>query len=114
MRYIGTPSGVFVLAPATTTFDWSWGHSYSFRFQSLYLEVLHDTSSCLGVYPLALRHSPGVRGTPAPHPCQQYEQWQRYSPHDVDRHLTDDIYQRSMYLLHTGNYFNVVGSIRKN
>ncbi|CAI8030729.1 hypothetical protein GBAR_LOCUS17430 [Geodia barretti] len=49
MRYIGTPSGVFVLAHATTTFDWSWGHSYSFRFQSLYFEVLHDIPSCLGV-----------------------------------------------------------------
>ena len=68
MRYIGTPSGVFVLAPATTNFDWSWGHSYSFLFQcklcklsislylvspylplALYLEVLHHTPSCLGV-----------------------------------------------------------------
>ena len=52
--------------------------------------------------------------TPVLSYSQQYGQWQRYSPHDVDRHLTDDIHQRSMYLLHTGNHFNVVGSIRKN
>jgi hypothetical protein len=45
---------------------------------------------------------------------QQHGQWQRYSPHDVDRQLMDDIHQRSMYLLHTGNHFNVVGSIRKS
>ena len=49
--------------------------------------------------------------TPVLSYSQQYGQWQRYSPHDVDRHLTDDIHQRSM---HTGNHFNVVGSIRKN
>ncbi|CAI8029650.1 hypothetical protein GBAR_LOCUS16825 [Geodia barretti] len=26
---------------------------------------------------------------------QQHGQWQRYSPHDVDRQLMDDIHQRS-------------------
>ncbi|CAI8031053.1 hypothetical protein GBAR_LOCUS17615 [Geodia barretti] len=51
MPYIDTPFGVFVLAPAAKFNFWSWGrHSYSFCFQSVYLEVLvHDTPSCLGV-----------------------------------------------------------------
>ena len=52
--------------------------------------------------------------TPVHSYCQQLGLWQRYSPHDVDRQLRDDYQQRSMYLLHTGNHFNVVGSIRRN
>ena len=51
-------------------------------------------------------------------PVHSYSQplglWQRYSPHDVDRQLSDDFQQRSMYLYHTGNHFNVVGSVRRN
>ena len=51
--------------------------------------------------------------TPVLSYSQQYGQWQQYSPHDVDRHLTDDIHQRSMYCTQ-GNHFNIVGSMRKN
>ena len=51
-------------------------------------------------------------------PFHSYSQplglWQRYSPHDVDRQLGDDLQQRSMYLYHTGNHFNVVSSVRRN
>ena len=51
--------------------------------------------------------------TPVHSYSHQHGQWQRYSPHDVDRQLVDDLQQRSMYLYHTGNHFNVVGSIRR-
>ena len=52
--------------------------------------------------------------TPVHSYSQQLGLWQRYSPHDVDRQLSDDLQQRSMYLYHTGNHFNVVGSVRRN
>ena len=52
--------------------------------------------------------------TPVHSYSQQLGQWQRYSPHNVDRQLRDDLQQRSIYLYHTGNHFNVVRSVRKN
>ena len=52
--------------------------------------------------------------TPVHSYSHQHGQWQRYSPHDVDRQLVDDMQQRSMYLFHTGNHFNVVCSVRRN
>ena len=52
--------------------------------------------------------------TPVHSYSQQYGQWQRYSPHDVDRQLRDDFQQMSLYLFHTGNHFNVVSSVRRN
>ena len=51
--------------------------------------------------------------TPVHSYSHQHGHWQRYSPHDVDRQLVDDLQQRSMYLYHTGNHFNVVGSIKR-
>ena len=45
---------------------------------------------------------------------QQHAHWRRYSPHDVDRQLVDDVHQRFMYLLHRGNHFSVAGSVRRN
>ena len=44
----------------------------------------------------------------------QYSCWQRYAPHDLDRTLSDDILQMSMYLLHIYNHFEVVCSVRKS
>ena len=52
--------------------------------------------------------------TPVLSYSQQHGHWQRYAPHDVDRQLLDDVHQRSMYLFHTRNHFNVVCSVRKN
>ena len=52
--------------------------------------------------------------TPVHSYSQQHGHWQRYCPHDVDRQLQDDMQQRSMYLFHTGNHFNVVCSVRRN
>ena len=52
--------------------------------------------------------------TPVHSYSQQLGQWQRYSPRNVDRQLRDDLQQRSIYLYHTGNHFNVVRSVRKN
>ena len=44
---------------------------------------------------------------------EQFGNWQRYSPHNVDRTLRDEINQMSMYLLHSHNHFTVVCSVRK-
>ena len=52
--------------------------------------------------------------TPVLSYSHQHGHWQRYAPHDVDRQLLNDVHQRSMYLLHTGNHFNVVGSVKRN
>ena len=60
---------------------------------------------------LTLSH---LLNTPIVSYSQQYGNWQRYSPHDVDRTLRDDMQQRAMYILHTRNHFNVVCSVRKS
>ena len=52
--------------------------------------------------------------TPIHSYSQQIGRWQRYSPHHVDRQLRDNYEQKSMYLLYTGNHFNVVSSVRRN
>ena len=44
----------------------------------------------------------------------QYSTWQRYAPHDLDRILSDDVQQMSMYLVHIYNHFEVVCSVRKS
>ena len=44
----------------------------------------------------------------------QHRSWQRYAPHDVDRTLTDNILQTSMYLVHACNHFEVACSVRKS
>ena len=44
----------------------------------------------------------------------QYSTWQRYAPHDLNRTLSDDVQQMSMYLVHIYNHFEVVCSVRKS
>jgi hypothetical protein len=44
----------------------------------------------------------------------EHNNWQRYSPHDVDRTTADDMQSMSLYLMHTYNHFNVVCSVTKN
>ena len=44
----------------------------------------------------------------------QHCSWQRYAPHNVDRTLTDNIIQMSMYLVHAYNHFEVACSVRKS
>jgi len=40
--------------------------------------------------------------------------WQRVAPVNVDPTLNDDLTQMSMYLIRSGNHYEVVSSIRKN
>ena len=44
----------------------------------------------------------------------QHHSWQRYAPHNVDRSLTDNILQMSLYLVHKTNHFDVACSVRKS
>ena len=60
---------------------------------------------------LTLSH---LLNTPILSYSQQHGAWQRYCPSNVDRYLRDDMQQRSMYILHSYNHFNVVCSVRKH
>ena len=59
---------------------------------------------------LTLSH---LLNTPIVSYSEQFGNWQRYSPHNVDRTLRDEINQMSMYLLHSHDHFTVVCSVRK-
>ena len=59
---------------------------------------------------LTLSH---LLNTPIVSYSEQFGNWQRYSPHNVDRTVRDEINQMSMYLLHSHNHFTVVCSVRK-
>ena len=59
---------------------------------------------------LTLSH---LLNTPIVSYCEQFGNWQRNSPHNLDIILRDEINQISMYLLHSHNHFNVVWSVRK-
>ena len=59
---------------------------------------------------LTLSH---LLNTPIVSYSEQFGNWQRYSPHNVDRTLRDEINQMSMYLLHSHTHFTVVCSVRK-
>ena len=59
---------------------------------------------------LTLSH---LLNTPIVSYSEQFGNWQRYSPHNVDRTLRDEISHMCMYLLHSHNHFTVVCSVRK-
>ena len=43
----------------------------------------------------------------------EHSSWQRYAPNNVERSMSDDVTQMSMYLLHRYDHFEVVCSVRK-
>ena len=59
---------------------------------------------------LTLSH---LLNTPIVSYSEQFGNWQRYSPHNVDGTLRDEINHMCMYLLHSHNHFTVVCSVRK-